>query len=87
MNTIDVSFSDLIDQFDYTINKTEIRIENIYVKNINSDIYFRAADVNKFVEGLIKELKKLLSSHHILSFDEKKFDNVLEIIKAFRNLI
>jgi len=87
LGSIDKSFSDVIEQFDYSINKNEVRIENIYVKNINSDIYFRADDLSKFVEGLARELKKYMSSPNIFQFDQKKFENVLEIIKAFRNLI
>jgi len=67
--SIDKSFSDVIELFDYSINLNEVRIENIYVKNINSDIYFRANDLNKFVEGLAQELKRLVTSGNVAHFD------------------
>lgn len=66
----------------------DLRIENIFVKHYNSDIYFRPADANKFVQHLLQELSKRMNNRvYLIELDEREYDHVLEITKALRNLM
>lgn len=84
---IDNSFFDVIQEFDYTINKQELRIESIFVGHFNSDIYFKPSDVNRFVASLLFELKKRFNNCHLADLEDKEFENALEITQALRNLV
>ena len=77
----------MINEFDYEINKKELKIDDIFVKHFNSDIYFRPQNVRNFVDNLFTKLKKTLESGNFAEMTAKQFDDVLEITKALRNLI
>ena len=82
-----LTFKSAINEFDYEINKKELKIDDIFVKHFNSDIYFRPQNVNNFVDNLFTALRKALQSGSFAEMTAKEFDDVLEITKALRNLI
>lgn len=82
------NFHSIIDDFDFEINKNELKIDDIFVKHFNSDIYFRPQNVRNFVNNLFSEIRdKVESENSRLETDERVFDNLLEMTKALRNLI
>ena len=41
-------FCDLILDFDYTVNKRELRVNDIFVRHFNTSIDFKLHDMNEF---------------------------------------
>ncbi|CDW89296.1 UNKNOWN [Stylonychia lemnae] len=87
LQNIDFSFHDYIQKFDYSVNINELRVEGIFVKQFNSDIYYKPSDVNLFVKSLLEQLKQRVENTHLTDLSDQLFDDVLEITKAIRNLI
>ena len=84
---IETSFCDVIREFDYSVNESELRIESIFVKQFNSDIYFKPSDAFSFVRSLLTQFSERLSGKQLPELSDQEFDDALEIIKALRNLI
>ena len=42
----DLTFQEIITRFEYQINMVELKIDDIFVKHFNSDIYFRPQNVH-----------------------------------------
>ena len=84
------SFCDSIANFDYSVNKKELRIEKIFVKQFNSDIYFKPSNVSKFVLGLIVNLIKIFYNGDEADLESLKAIKELEDLNIkkewFRNL-
>ena len=81
-------FKDKIEDFRYTVDKKELKIDEIFVKYFNDDIFFRPPNMIQFVKALIERLHEDTA--------EGEFSNeltipalvdVLEITKALHNLI
>jgi len=71
----------VFDNFDYKINKDQLKVENIFVKNFNLDVYFRPKNPLSFVANL---MEKLETDGQQL---KDKAEDVFEMLKAIKNLI
>ena len=87
IENIDISFSDVIlNSFDYSGNLEELRVEGVFVKHFNSDIYFKPSNPELFANALFIELKDRVEGDRYIG-DQRIFEEVCEITNAVRNLI
>ena len=49
-------FRHIISKFQYTVDKKELKIDGIFVKHYNDDIFFRPPNMPKFVRALLQRL-------------------------------
>ena len=42
------SFFDLLTDFEYSVNRRELRVKNIFVRHFNTSVEFKLADVHDF---------------------------------------
>ena len=47
-----------VNEFKYHIDHSELKVNDIFVKYYNQDIFYRPKDVNGFVVALINQLKE-----------------------------
>jgi len=74
--------------FDYQSNKNELKVDDIFVRNFNGDIYFKPTNVQHFVKSLVERLELIYSGKtNLTEFSEKEFEDALELLKALRNLV
>lgn len=72
--------------FDYSGNLEELRVEGVFVKHFNSDIYFKPSNPDLFANALFIELKDRVKGDRYLG-NQKIFEEVCEITNAVRNLM
>ena len=54
-------FCDLIIDFEYSVNKRELRVNNIFVRHFNTTVDFKLYDVNEFAQSLILKIKEIVN--------------------------
>lgn len=76
-----------IQRFDYTINREELRVQDIFVRHFNSDPEFRPPNIVAFAESLDMKLKALLGDKRLHCLEPAEIADCLQIVKAFRSLV
>ena len=79
-------FCHMILDFEYTINKKELLVENIYVRHYNRDCEFKPKNQQAFSVALLSNLKEMLKGRYFQDLSEEEALNGLELIDALKNL-
>lgn len=74
-------------EFNYSINKRELRIDGVFIKNFNCDSHFKIYDQIRFVQEIVKEIRGRISRKAISEMNSEEIVDIEEFTKAIRNLI
>jgi benzoyl-CoA reductase/2-hydroxyglutaryl-CoA dehydratase subunit BcrC/BadD/HgdB len=67
--------SAVIESFHYSVDTEQLKVENIFVRHFNQDVYFKPKNILNFVDSLISRL------------EQASAENAIEMLKAIKNLI
>lgn len=77
-----------IGEFKFTVDTNELKINEIFVKHFNDDIFFRPPNILDFVKALVERLRVDTSDGEFSrGFTLHSLEDMFEITKALHNLI
>ena len=65
------------------MNKDQLKVENIFVRNFNQDVYFKPKDPINFSRNLMARLEE----DKMIICEGETDDDCLEMLRAIKNLI
>jgi len=81
-------FKHKIDAFTYTVDTSELKINEIFVRHFNDDIFFRPPNILEFVKALVQRLHSDTSEGEFTrGLTVSSLEDMFEITKALHNLI
>lgn len=72
IKNLKISFFDKLIEFEYSVNKRELRVEDIFVRHFNNSNEFKPSDIENFAQKIIEKLKEFIDFKFLADLTESE---------------